>query len=89
MFVVETELCTIAGGAGNRMGFTGATDADGEDLVPAMPICDGPQLHRGKGGPLPFFNACVAAKAVAPSKSKKPVEAVCPWGFFNRALRDP
>eukprot|EP00974_Lingulodinium_polyedra_P059858 5769261-Lingulodinium_polyedra.AAC.1 len=64
MIVVEIEPCTNAGGAGHRTGFTGATDADCEDLVPAMPLCDGSQLHREKGGPLPFFNACVATEAV-------------------------
>eukprot|EP00974_Lingulodinium_polyedra_P094572 9166652-Lingulodinium_polyedra.AAC.1 len=62
MTVVEIELRTNAGGAGRRTGCTGAIDADCEDFIPGMPICDGSHLHREKGGPLPFFNVCVVAE---------------------------
>eukprot|EP00974_Lingulodinium_polyedra_P108915 10541349-Lingulodinium_polyedra.AAC.1 len=63
MIAVADEPCTDADGAGNRTGFdaesagrcTGricAIDAHGEELISAVPIYDGSQIHREKGGPL-------------------------------------
>eukprot|EP00974_Lingulodinium_polyedra_P115496 11155520-Lingulodinium_polyedra.AAC.1 len=54
-----------------------------------MPTCDGSQLHREKGGPLPFFNKWEAADVVAPSKPKKIVKVVWPWDFFNACVARP
>eukprot|EP00974_Lingulodinium_polyedra_P008960 857902-Lingulodinium_polyedra.AAC.1 len=57
--------------------------------IPAMPICDGPQIHREKGGPLPFFDTWGAADDVASSKPKKPVKAVCAMGFPHACVAGP
>eukprot|EP00974_Lingulodinium_polyedra_P132716 11222860-Lingulodinium_polyedra.AAC.1 len=42
-----------------------------------------------RAAPLPFFNFCSAAKAVVPSKPKKPVKAARPWDFFNACVARP
>eukprot|EP00974_Lingulodinium_polyedra_P048103 4618723-Lingulodinium_polyedra.AAC.1 len=60
---MEEEFCTDAdgaghrtgcdaGGAGHRAGCAGAIDVACEELIPAMPTCDGSQFRREKGGPL-------------------------------------
>eukprot|EP00974_Lingulodinium_polyedra_P066146 6398951-Lingulodinium_polyedra.AAC.1 len=54
-----------------------------------MPIYDGSQIHREKGGPLPFFDEWRAAGNAASSKPKKLANAVWPWDFFNACVARP